>query len=149
MRIENRTYHREYESVDTLEVGISLSGSEVKSIRQGNLKLDNSFVKITEGEAFLYNAEIALYRFSPTQNYEATRPRKLLLHKKEITKLLTKIQSGGRLTIIPIVCYTKGSRIKLEVALSKPKGEIAKKKLERREDMKRAQQKEMKEYMKK
>lgn len=149
MRIVNRTYHREYEPVDTLEVGVVLSGSEVKSIRQGNLKLDNAFVKFIDDEAYLINAEIPLYRFAPAQNYEATRQRKILLHKKERIKFQTKLQSGGRLTIVPIVCYTKGSRIKFEIALSKPKGEIAKKKLEREQDVKRQQQQEMKEYMKK
>ena len=149
MRIENRTFHREYEAIDTVEVGVVLTGSEVKSIRQGNLRLDTAFVKIINFEAVLVNAEIPLYRFAPSQSYEPTRQRKLLMHKKEILKLQTKVQSGGRLTIIPIVCYTKGSRIKLEIALSKPKGEIAKKKLERAEDVKREQQKEMKEYMKK
>lgn len=149
MHIANRTYHREYEPVDTYEAGIVLCGSEVKSIRQGNLKLENAFVKIIDNEAYLINAEIPPYQFSREVNYSATRQRKLLLHSKELIKMQTKLQTGGRLTIVPIACYTKGPRFKLEIALSKPKGEIAKKKVERREDIKRDQERMMKEYVKK
>lgn len=150
MKVTNRIFHREYEAVDTFEAGVSLVGAEVKSIKQGNIKLENAFAKISEGgEAYLTNAEIPIYRFALPQGYEPARRRKLLLHKKEIIKLQTKIQSGGRLTIIPIACYTKGRHIKISLALAKPRGEIEKKKLERREDIKREEQREMKEYIKK
>ncbi len=149
MRIVNRHFQREYEAVDTFEAGVMLTGPEVKSLRAGNLRLDQAFVKIIDGEAFLFNAEIPIYRFARPTEYEATRMRKLLLHKNEIIKLETKLKSGGRLTIIPDVCYTKGRRIKLSIALVKARGEIAKKKIERAEDIKRKQKQEMKEYMKK
>ncbi|QQS44400.1 SsrA-binding protein SmpB [Candidatus Roizmanbacteria bacterium] len=150
MKVTNRNFHREYEAVDTYEAGISLVGAEVKSIKQGNIKLENAFAKISEnGEVYLTNAEIPIYRFAVPQGYEPTRRRKLLLHKKEIIKLQTKLQSGGRLTIIPIACYTKGRHIKISIALARAKGEIAKKKLERSEDIKREQEREMKEYIKK
>ncbi|KKQ36739.1 MAG: SsrA-binding protein [Candidatus Roizmanbacteria bacterium GW2011_GWA2_37_7] len=149
MRIVNRNFKREYEALDTFEVGIVLTGAEVKSIRQSNIKLENAFGKIIDQEVYLINAEIPIYRFAAPVDYNSTKQRKLLLHKKEIAKIEVKLKTGGRLTLIPMACYTKGSRIKLSLALAKGRGEIAKKKLERAENIKRQQQREMKEYMKK
>lgn len=149
MRVVHRTYKREYEAIDTYEAGIVLLGCEVKSIRQGNIKLEKSFAKIIGNEIYLINAEIAKYQFAGPIDYDLTRQRKLLLHKKEIEKLQVKLKTGGKLTVIPIVCYTQGSRIKLTLALSKGRGDIGRKKLERAEDIKRNQKREMKEYMKK
>ncbi|PIZ66611.1 SsrA-binding protein [Candidatus Roizmanbacteria bacterium CG_4_9_14_0_2_um_filter_39_13] len=149
MRIVNRFYKRDYEAIDTFEVGIVLNGAEVKSIRQGNLRLEQAFGKIIGGDAYLMNAEIAIYKFSRPKEYNLTRQRKLLLHKKEIQKIEIKLKTGGRLTLIPVSCYTKGRCIKLSIALAKGRGEIAKKKLERAEDVKRNQKQEMKEYLKK
>lgn len=148
MRIINRIFRRDFESIDTYEAGVMLLGAEVKSIRAGNLKLENSFVKITDGEAYLTNAEVPIYRFARPADYDPVRRRKLLLHQKELIKMQTKIASGGRLTIVPEACYTKGRHIKLSIALVRPRGEIAKKKLERAEDIKTKQKQEMKEYMK-
>lgn len=149
MKVINRHFHREYEAIDTYEAGIVLVGAEVKSIKQGNIRLEQAFAKISEGELYLSNAEIPIYKFATPHGYDPARRRKLLLHKKEIIKLQTKIQSGGRLTIIPIACYTKGRQIKISLALARAKGEIEKKKIERREDIKREQEREMKEYVKK
>lgn len=149
MKVTNRIFHREYEAIDTYEAGIALVGAEVKSIKQRNIKLENAFGKIIDSELYLVNAEIPIYRFAQPHDYDAVRRRKLLLHKKEIIKLQTKLQAGGRLTIIPIACYTKGRHIKLSIALARAKGEIAKKIVERREEIKRSQEREMKEYLKK
>lgn len=149
MKIVNRNYSRNFIPLQKYEAGIVLSGAEVKAIRKGNLKLENAFVKVTNSQAVLYNAEVSLYQFSRSENYNPTQPRKLLLHKKEIEKIKIKVDTGGRLTVIPTICYNKGRNIKIEIAVSKAKGEIAKKKIERQEDIKLAQQRMMKEYIKK
>lgn len=148
MKIENRIFHRNYQELETLEAGISLSGGEVKSILNNGLKLEGSFVKIIDGEAILFSAEIIPYKFISEPDYNPVRKRKLLLHKKEIIKLQTKIQSAGKLTIIPIACYTKGRRIKLSIALAKARGEIGTKRLEKARDIERNEKREIKEYLK-
>lgn len=148
MRISNRTYRRDYETIETFEAGIALLGAEVKSVRAGNMKLEGAFVKIIGQEVFLVNADISIYKFSRPQGYESKRTRKLLLHKKQITKLRTKLAGGTKLTIAPVSCYNKGNLFKLEIALCKGRREIEKKKLERKADIKRAQKREAREYMK-
>ncbi len=148
MKVVNRLFHREYEELDKFEAGIALTGGEVKSALNGGIKLEHSFVKIMDGEAYLFNAEIAAYQFIGKSEYDPVRKRKLLLHKKEIIRLQTKLQSGGKLTIIPIACYTKGRKIKVEIALVKARGEIGQKRLEKARDMKRDQKREIKEYLK-
>lgn len=148
MKVINRIFSREYEIVDSFEVGIVLTGPEVKSIRQNDIRLENAFAKIIDHQLFLFNAEIAIYKFARPLEYNLTRQRKLLMHRKEIEKLEIKLKTGGRLTLVPVSCYTKGRRIKLELALAKGRGEIGKKKLERKEDMKRQEKRDMKEYMK-
>ena len=148
MKIENRIFHRNYQELDILEAGISLSGGEVKSILNNGLKLEGSFVKIIDGEAILFSAEIIPYIFISQPDYNPVRKRKLLLHKKEIVKLQTKLQGAGKLTIIPIACYTKGRRIKLSIALAKARGEIGTKRLEKARDIERNEKREIKEYLK-
>jgi SsrA-binding protein len=148
MRVINRVFTREFEEMDKYEAGIALTGGEVKSALNGGIKLEHSFVKILDGEAYLFNAEFAPYQFTGKTEYDPVRKRKLLLHKKELIKLQTKIQSGGRLTIVPIACYTKGRRIKVEIALVKARGEIGQKRLEKARDVKIDQKREIKEYLK-
>ncbi len=149
MKIENREFYRNYEEIEKLEVGIALTGAEVKSIRKGAIKLDDAYVKVMDNQLFLVNADISIYQFSSTDGYDARQRRKLLLHRKEITRLQTKLQGGGNLTIAPISCYTKGRLIKLEIALARGRTDLQKRKLEKARDIKRADKKEMKEYMKK
>ncbi len=148
MKIVNRKFHREYESLEKIEAGISLIGPEVKSIKQGNLKLEDSFVKLIGEEAYLINADIPIYHFARPAGYDPRRSRKLLLHKKELLRFRVKIQSGGSLTIAPLSCYNKGSILKLEIALVKGRKEIGKRKLEKSRDVELAQKREAKEYMK-
>ncbi|PIQ73272.1 SsrA-binding protein [Candidatus Roizmanbacteria bacterium CG11_big_fil_rev_8_21_14_0_20_36_8] len=148
MAVINRLFKRDYEAVDTFDVGMVLNGPEVKSVRLGNIRLESAFGKIINGEIYLINSEIPLYRFAKVENYEPARKRKLLLNKKEILKIFTKLNTGGRLTLIPVACYNKGRRIKLSLAVARGRGEIAKKKLERLEDIKREEKKDMKEFMK-
>lgn len=147
MKIINRKFHREYSEVEAIEAGISLYGSEVKSIRKGGLKLDDSYVKIMDKGAFLINAQIPIYEYAKIEGYDPKRSRKLLLHKKELLRLRTKITSGG-LTIAAKSCYNKGPLIKLEIVLVKGRKDIEKRKLEKNRDIKRNEKREVKEYMK-
>lgn len=143
----NRSINREYEIVEKLEAGIVLTGAEVKAARAGNIKLEGSHVKIVGNDVTLLNAEISIYQFARPESYDSRRTRRLLLHKKEILRLKTKLASGGNLTIVPIACYTKKSLIKLEIALAKGKKTWEKKRVEKERDEKRRVEKEIKEEM--
>lgn len=148
MKIINRKFRREYQEIEKYEAGIALTGAEVKSVRKGRLRLEEAFVKIMTSGAYLMNAEIPIYQYARPQGYDLRRSRKLLLHKKELIRLKTKINSGRGLTTVPVSCYNKGHLIKLEIALVKGRGEIERKKLEKKRDIKREEEKEMKEYVK-
>lgn len=148
MKIINRKFHREYQELEKFEAGIVLSGAEVKSIRSGRLRLDDAFVKIIGSEAYLINAEIPIYQYARSVNYDSKRTRKLLLHKKELIHLKVKISSGTGLTLAPVFCYNKGPLIKLEIALVKGRQDLEKRKREKAKDVKRALDREVKEYMK-
>ncbi|OGK24120.1 SsrA-binding protein [Candidatus Roizmanbacteria bacterium RIFCSPHIGHO2_02_FULL_38_11] len=147
MKIFNRKYRRDYQEIEKYEVGIALSGAEVKSVRAGRIRLEDSFVKILGSEVYLINAEISIYEFARPQGYDLRRTRKLLLHKKEIIRLKTKLASVGGLTIVPVSCYNKAGLIKLEIALAKGRKGMEKK-LEKRRDIEREQKREAKEYLK-
>ena len=147
MRVLNRKYNRDYEEIESYEAGIALIGAEVKSAKTGHIKLENSFVKLVGNEAFLINAEIQIYQFTRPQGYDPRRTRKVLLHKKELTRIRTKIAAGGNLTLAPISCYNKGPLIKVQVALSKGRKDIEKRKLVKDRDIKVNQEREVKEYM--
>lgn len=123
-----------------------MTGAEVKSVRAGGLKLENSFVKILEDGAMLLNAEIPQYRFAKTDGYDLKRSRKLLLRKDELLRLKTKISSSSGLAIVPVSCYNKGSYIKLEIALAKGRKDVEKRKLEKERDVKREQEREAREW---
>ncbi|GAB4218660.1 MAG: SsrA-binding protein SmpB [Candidatus Microgenomates bacterium] len=146
MKIINKKFNRDYEEIESFEAGIILTGAEVKSIKNGGLKLEDSYVKIFQDGPYLINANIPKYKFDPSQNYKPTRSRKLLLNKKEIIRLITKMKSAG-LTIAPKSCYNKGDLIKLEIALVKGRKDIEKRKLEKQKDIKVATEKELKEYL--
>lgn len=148
MRVFNRKYNRDYTEVESYEAGIALIGAEVKSAKAGHIKLEDSFVKLIGSEAFLINAEIQIYQFTRPQGYDPRRTRKLLMHKKELTRLRVKIASGGSLTLAPISCYNKGPLIKVQVALSKGRKDLEKKKLVKQRDIKVNQEREIKEYTK-
>ncbi|MEN9328657.1 MAG: hypothetical protein RI947_1465 [Candidatus Parcubacteria bacterium] len=148
MRIVNRKFNREYSALEKFEVGIVLSGAEVKSIRKEQMKIDDAFVRIIGNEAFLINAEIQTYKFATPQGYDPRKSRKLLLHRKELLRLQTKLGASKGLTIAPLACYNKGHLIKLEIALSKGKTDIEKRKHEKARDVVRSIDKEIKEYEK-
>ena len=148
MRIFNRKYNREYEKVGEFEAGIVLTGAEAKSVKMGNIKIDDAYVKIFGNDAYLVNANISPYKFAKTEAaYDGSKMRRLLLHRKELLKMAMKMKSQG-LTIVPIVCYNKHGLVKLTIALSKGKRDMEKRKHEKDRDVKMKQKMEVKEYLK-
>lgn len=146
MKITNKKFYRDYREIESLEAGIVLTGDEVKSIRAGRLNLDDSFVRIMDdGNAYLINANISPYSFSSDKTYQPKKTRKLLLHKRELIRLKSKMRSGG-LTLAPKSCYNKGPLIKVEIALVKGRKDIEKRKLEKARDIKIREKREAKEY---
>lgn len=145
MKIINKKFYRNYEEIESFEAGIVLTGAEVKSAKSGGIKLDDSYVKILSDGLYLINANIAKYKFDSQKNYNPTRPRKLLLKKKEILKIAVKMKASG-LTIAPKSCYNKGDLLKLEIALVRGRKDREKRKLEKQRDIKREEERKMKEY---
>lgn len=142
MKVVNRRVRYDYYILEKIEAGIELTGPEVKSIKNGRIKLENSFVKITDNQAQLLNAHIPPYQFADQRNYDPTRPRRLLLHKKEVIVLLTKMKQK-KLTLVPLSCYTKGPWIKLSLALAKGKKKHEKKEVKKRRDVEREMEREL------
>ncbi len=128
----NKQVFRDYAVIETVEAGIELKGSEVKSLRAGKINLTDSFARIEDGQALLYNTHISPYAQASYLNVDSTRARRLLLHKKQIIKLDMELAQKG-LTLIPLKMYfnSKGFA-KLELALCK-----GKKSYDHREDIKR------------
>lgn len=131
--IFNKRAEFDYQILEKLEAGLSLSGGEARAVRTGHINLTNSYIKIINKEAFLLNANIPI---PDKKNYDATQSRKLLLHKGEILDFLVK-SKAKKLTIIPIVVYTKGRLIKLSIGLAKSKKVFEKKEAKKKEDIKR------------
>jgi len=136
MKITNKKAFYDYTIIERLEAGVSLMGSEVKSLRAGLGKLDGAFVKLLSGQPYLINAEIPIYKFSRPEGYDPKRSRRLLLHKREIVSLASKLDSQ-KLTLVPLSWYTTGHRVKLEIGLARGKKEYEKREKIRREDQKR------------
>jgi len=117
----NRKAYRDYEVLESLESGIELKGSEVKSLRDSKINLDDSFARVEKGELFLYNAHISHYTQASYLNVDPDRPRKLLLHKNQIERIVGKLTSKG-LTLVPLKFYFNDRGfVKLELALCKGK----------------------------
>src|SRR4030043_57746 len=104
----NRKAYHNYYIGETFEAGIALLGSEIKSIRDGRVSLGDAYVRPEKGELWLYNAHIARYEASGISSHEPMRPRKLLLHRKEINSFASKVTEKG-LTLVPVRLYLKGS----------------------------------------
>lgn len=136
MHIGNRKAPFEYTVVDRIEAGVVLTGAEVKSLRLGHGKLEGAFVKIVGGEAFLINADIMQYSYARPLGYDPKRTRKLLLHKKELISLTSKLDSA-KLTLIPLSWYTKGPQVKLEIGLARGKKEYEKREITKKKDQRR------------
>jgi len=116
----NRHAHHEYDILQTLEAGIELKGPEVKSIREGKVNLKDSFARPEGTELFLYNLHISPYEFGNINNPDPLRPKKLLLHRREITRLIGEL-STKRLALIPLKMYFKRGIAKVEIGLGKGK----------------------------
>jgi SsrA-binding protein len=113
--VTNRKAFRDYEILEKREVGIELKGAEVKSLRAGKVNLSDSYAAVENGEVILFNLHITPYKFSTIENLDPIRPRRLLLHKREIKKLFGATAEKG-LTLIPIRIYFKGPYAKIELA---------------------------------
>ncbi|MDX1628656.1 MAG: SsrA-binding protein SmpB [Fulvivirga sp.] len=121
IHVKNRKARREYEFIDTFEAGIVLKGTEIKSIREGKVNLMDGYCYFHKGELFLKGVHISPYEQSSFYNHEATRERKLLLHRRELDKIKSKADEKG-LTIIPTRLYiNKRGFAKVEIALAKGK----------------------------
>ena len=118
--VTNRKAYHNYHIGDSIEAGIALTGTEIKSIRNGRVSLGDAYVKPEGGELWLLNAHIARYEAGSYSSHEPTRPRKLLLHRKQISSLSSEVAEKG-LTLVPTRLYLKGSIAKVEVALAKGK----------------------------
>jgi len=116
----NRKAYHDYSIQDTIEAGISLTGTEIKSIRAGRVSLTQAYVKPEDREIWLLNAHIARYEAASYMSHEPNRPRKLLLHRREITNLNGKIAERG-FTLVPLRLYIKDRIAKVEIALAKGK----------------------------
>ena len=142
MQIFNKRSKFDYELTgEGVEAGISLLGVEAKSVREGRVDISQSSVRILNGEAYLVNANIPA---SGIQKYNATRSRKLLLHRKEILSLVTKMKQK-KLQIVPVRVYNKGRLIKLYLELGKAKRKFEKKEAIKRKDIQRDIEKEFRE----
>lgn len=117
--INKKAFH-DYEIIDRYEAGISLLGTEIKSVRKGKVQLKEAYISFIKGEAYIKGMSIAQYDYGNRFNHDETRERKLLLHKDEIIKLYTKTKLQG-LTVIPLKIYLKDGKAKLEIALARGK----------------------------
>ena len=116
----NRKAYHNYHVQDSLEAGIALTGTEIKSIRDGRVNLVDAYIRPENGELWLLNAHIARYEAGSYMSHEPMRPRKLLLHRKEINALASKVAEKG-LTLVPLRLYLKDSIAKVDIALAKGK----------------------------
>lgn len=142
--IKNKKAFHDYEIKDTIEAGIVLTGDEVKSLRAGNVSLADAFATVHKGELNLLNCYIAPYSHAYEKEDTSRRSRKLLLHKKEIDRLIGEISRKG-MTIIPLKLYFSGrGLVKVELGIAKHKKKVDKKRELRERDIKREVEREMK-----
>lgn len=116
----NKKAYHDYFILDTYEAGIALHGTEVKSLRMGKCSIKESFIRIENGEVFVYGMHVSPYEKGNIFNKDPMRVKKLLLHKSEINKLLGKIKEKG-MSLVPLKVYFKGSLVKVEIGLAKGK----------------------------
>lgn len=138
---KNRKASFEYFLLEHIEAGISLQGSEIKSIKNGQMSLAEAYVEIKNGEAWLINANVAPYNQASRNNHDPIRPRRLLLHKREIRKLWEQVRLKG-ITVIPVKAYIKDGKAKLEIAIGKGKKLYDKRESIAQRDMERDSQRQ-------
>ncbi|MDQ1559340.1 MAG: SsrA-binding protein [Pyrinomonadaceae bacterium] len=118
--LANRAAYHEYHILNTYEAGVVFKGTEVKSVRAGQIQLKESYVAVRDGEAWLFNAHISPYAYGNRDNHEATRTRKLLLHRREIDKLEQEATVKG-MTLVVTRVYVKKGRVKFEIGVARGK----------------------------
>ena len=129
--IRNAKARHNYFVGETFEAGLVLQGTEVKAIREGNAQIGEAFCRVEKGQVWLYNSHIGEYKFGNFQNHPPRRKRKLLLHRREINKLIGAVEAGGK-SLVPLRIYLKHGLIKIEIALC-----TGKKLYDKRETLKR------------
>ena len=132
----NRKAYHDYFIEDTFEAGIVLTGTEIKSVRAGQINLRDSYATIRDGELWLINSHIAAYRGGSYFNHDPRRDRKLLMHRREINRLVGKVQEKG-LTLIPLRVYLKNNLAKVEIGLARGKKQYDKRATLREKDSRR------------
>ncbi|MBP9716383.1 MAG: SsrA-binding protein SmpB [Candidatus Levybacteria bacterium] len=142
MKITNKRAFYDYLITDRFEAGINLNGAEVKAIKMEHADLTGSYVRIIGSEAYLVNAKVFPYEFARPENYDESRTRKLLLHKREIISLKHKTD-GANLTLVPISFYETHGLIKLEVGVGKGKKKFDKKTAKKKADLDREIEQEL------
>jgi SsrA-binding protein len=132
----NKKAFHDYHVLDKLEAGLELTGTEVKSLRDGQANLKDSYVTFKNGEAYLFGAHISPYTHGNRENHDPERTRKLLLHRREIEKLHVQVTEKG-LTVVPLRLYFKGSRVKAEIGVVRGKKLYDKRETEKRREAER------------
>ena len=139
----NRKAYHEYHIEETFEAGLVLTGTEVKSLREGRGNLKDSYAKIRDGELFLVNSHISPYSCGNIFNHDPKRERKLLMHKREINRLLGKVKERGYTLVALSMYFDKRNRAKMEIALAKGKTLYDKRESIKRKDEKRLREREL------
>ena len=117
---DNRKARFEYEKLESMEVGVALMGTEIKSIRSGNLSISEAYARVRDGELWLVNLSIPPYKEASHFNHEPNRPRKLLLHRAQLTRLVARASEKG-LTLVPLRMYFTRGKVKIELGLMRGK----------------------------
>jgi SsrA-binding protein len=139
----NRKARSDYEILESFEAGMSLKGTEVKSLREGRINLKDSYAKVQEGEVFLVNAHISPYSHGNIQNHDPLRDRKLLLHRYEIRRLVGKTEEKG-LTLVPLKVYFLRGKAKVELGLARGRKQYDKREQIKKRDTAREVRRELK-----
>jgi SsrA-binding protein len=139
----NRQARFRYELLEKWETGIALQGSEVKSVRDGKVTLKDAYATVRDGEVWLHNMHIAPYQPAAREGHDPERPRKLLMHKREIERLIGKTHEKG-LTLVPTRMYFSGPRAKIELALARGKEQRDKREAIREREQRREMERELK-----
>ncbi len=139
----NKKAYHDYFILDTYEAGVSLHGTEVKSLRMGKCSIKESFIRIENNEVYVYGMHISPYEKGNIFNKDPLRVRKLLLHRTEINKMLGKLKENG-ITIVPLKVYFKGSLIKIELGMAKGKKNYDKRETIAKKDQQREAQRDFK-----
>lgn len=147
VEIRNRRAFHDYHVLEKLEAGLVLRGTEVKSIRAGRAQIQDAFVRLTKGEPFLYHAHVDEYGFGNENNHPPRRPRKLLLHKREVRKIREATEMGGK-TVIPLRIYFRRGNAKVEIGVAQGKKRHDKREAEKKKEADREANRALREFQK-